>query len=170
MYRHLFIIMALITAVFSLFKFSHAEFIDNGNDTVTDMVTGLVWQKSDNHNEAMRTWGSALDYCESLTLADHQWRLPNARELESITDVDLRMPSIDTDYFPNCKNLPYWSSSTKTDEPGKAWCAGFSDGWVGGSVKADPVGCVRCVRGGNSVKQVKTPMPWMLPLLLGNGE
>jgi len=39
---------------------------DNGDGTVSDLNTGLMWQQSDDETE--RTWQEALDYCEALTL------------------------------------------------------------------------------------------------------
>jgi hypothetical protein len=50
-------------------------------DTVTDNVTGLVWQKTT--NTATTTWQAALDYCVSLGAG---WSLPTRIELTSIVD------------------------------------------------------------------------------------
>ena len=60
------------------------DFADNGDGTITDSATGLMWQQGDSgpHN-----WEDALTYCESLQLAGrNDWRLPNAKELQSIVD------------------------------------------------------------------------------------
>jgi hypothetical protein len=61
------------------------KFKDNGDGTITDEAAGLVWMKADS-SEGM-DWPSALEYAESLELAGHSdWRLPNAKELQSIID------------------------------------------------------------------------------------
>ncbi len=61
------------------------NFVDNGNQTITDQATGLMWQKSDNGTGV--DWENALSYCESLNLSGYSnWRLPNAKELQSIVD------------------------------------------------------------------------------------
>ena len=61
------------------------DFTDNGDGTVTDAATGLMWQQAD--NGAGKTWKEALSYAENLVLAGHDdWRLPNAKELQSILD------------------------------------------------------------------------------------
>jgi hypothetical protein len=61
------------------------EFIDYGDGTVIDQATGLVWQQDDSGTGL--DWPSALDYCENLDLGgDTDWRLPNAKELQSIVD------------------------------------------------------------------------------------
>ncbi len=60
-------------------------FTDNNDDTVTDEASGLMWQKNDS-GEGM-VWEDALGYCEDLSLANYtDWRLPNAKELQSIVD------------------------------------------------------------------------------------
>lgn len=61
------------------------RFTDNKNGTVSDAATGLMWQKTDSMQGM--NWEDALSYAESQTLAGHyNWRLPNAKELQSIVD------------------------------------------------------------------------------------
>ncbi len=61
------------------------DFTDNGNDTVTDTTTGLMWQQGDSGEGV--SWEEALAYAETLDLGGHDdWRLPNAKELQSIVD------------------------------------------------------------------------------------
>ncbi len=60
-------------------------YVDNGDGTITDTATGLMWLKNDS-GSAM-TWEKALAYAEAMTAAGHgDWRLPNAKELQSIVD------------------------------------------------------------------------------------
>ncbi|QDU32007.1 hypothetical protein KS4_00350 [Poriferisphaera corsica] len=61
------------------------HFIDNNDGTITDLATGLTWAKND--SDKPMTWQQALEYCNKLNLADQKdWRLPNAKELQSIVD------------------------------------------------------------------------------------
>ena len=61
------------------------DFDDHGDGTVSDHATGLMWQQSD--DGVMRDWEEALGYAENLGLAGYDdWRLPNAKELQSIVD------------------------------------------------------------------------------------
>jgi len=124
---------------------------DNGNGTITDLNTGLMWQKGDSQNDSGgRTWQEALDYCAALTLPSggySDWRLPNRRELMSIVLYGQYNPSISTTYFPDCRSSYYWSGSTSAGYPGDAWYVNFANGGVGTSGKTGDR-YVRCVRGG----------------------
>ena len=61
------------------------KFVDNGDGTISDLATGLMWQQSDDGE--LRDWKNSLKYAEGLNLAGHDdWRLPNAKELQSIVD------------------------------------------------------------------------------------
>jgi hypothetical protein len=61
------------------------HFVDNRNGTITDTATGLTWQQGDS-GKGM-DWRAALAYAGNLKLARHEdWRLPNAKELQSIVD------------------------------------------------------------------------------------
>jgi len=123
-----------------------APFIDNGS-TVTDTRTGLIWQKQDDGNA--RTWDGALSYCEGLPLAGQiDWRLPNIKELESITDDSRYNPAIDP-VFTGTKSSYYWSSTTAAGYPSNACYVYFNDGYVAYSNK-DVTLYVRCVRAGQS--------------------
>ena len=61
------------------------NFVDNNDGTITDNATGLIWQQTDSQQGL--NWEEALQYAEDLDLGGHDdWRLPNAKELQSIID------------------------------------------------------------------------------------
>ena len=122
---------------------------NNGNGTVTDRQTGLIWQRSEPGN---KTWGSALSYCEGLDLGGStSWRLPNYKELESLTDDTRSSPVIDTGMFPNAHASNYWSSTSFGSLPFYAWYVNFDLGPIGYYSKdQQAMLSVRCVRGGQS--------------------
>ena len=61
------------------------KFMDKGDGTIADEATGLMWTKADSGKTM--NWRKALAWCEKLKLAGHDdWRLPNAKELQSIVD------------------------------------------------------------------------------------
>lgn len=122
---------------------------DNGDGTVTDRRTGLVWQKTGPDPEM--TWEEALKYCDSLTLAGlDDWRLPNLKELRSLSNDRNVHPSLDMIFFPGAKTAPYWSSTSQCNRPG---CAGFVDFTTGLVSYADKLQKqpVLAVRGGVAV-------------------
>ena len=126
------------------------SFTDHGDGTVTDNVTGLMWQQTD--DDITRAWQDAIDYCEVLVLAGHtDWRLPDEYELQSIVDYGRYYPAIDTDFFPGIASFPtlassYWSSSTYAYSPSSAWAVCFSSGFFDYDSKTIDK-YVRCVRG-----------------------
>lgn len=119
-------------------------FRDNGDGTVTDITTGLMWQQTE--TKAM-TWEKALDFCGNLNLAGYtDWRLPNIRELSTIVNDSRHEPSIDQAYFPGCRPAHYWSSTTNALYPAFAWYVGFDDGRTHGGGEKGRRQYVRAVR------------------------
>ncbi|RTR39679.1 DUF1566 domain-containing protein [Shewanella canadensis] len=101
------------------------DFSDNGDQTVSDDATGLMWQQDDSDSV---NWDDAIAQCEAATTASHSdWRLPNAKELQSIVDYS-RSPdthnqaAIDPMFNASSFNNEageddwgyYWASSTHT--------------------------------------------------------
>lgn len=103
------------------------HFTDNGNGTITDNGTNLVWQKAP--NATTYTWDQALMYAENLALAGNSdWRLPNLKELVSVNDETTNAPSINTAYFPAVQSARYWSSTTQFAPGGtSAWFNDFQN-------------------------------------------
>jgi Protein of unknown function (DUF1566) len=125
---------------------SFDNFQDNLDGTVTDTTTGLIWQQGE---PGVMTWDQALSFCEGLSLGGNSdWRLPNIKDLVSLTDDTTYNPAIDTDYFPNAYASSYWSSTTCARIPYYAWGVGFFDGSVNTSDGKGGISYVRCVRGG----------------------
>ncbi|MBF0257949.1 MAG: VWA domain-containing protein [Desulfamplus sp.] len=122
---------------------------DNGDGTITDLNTGLMWQKSDDGEK--RTWEEALEYSEDLTLGKYSdWRLPNIRELETIVDLTTYSPAINQGYFTvGLQNSGYWSGSSYISGAQGAWAL-YSGSGVVYARKKDYTNSVRCVRSGTS--------------------
>ncbi len=136
----------LFVMVFYNADASGGSFTDNGDGTVSDNDTGLMWQKEDDNTK--RVWNDAITYCDNLTLAGNtDWRLPSKKELISIVNYGKFNPSINTTYFPNTDSSPYWSSTIYADDTSYAWSVHLYGGGVYGYGKSGD-GYVRCVRGG----------------------
>jgi len=103
------------------------DFVDNGDGTITDNATGLMWQQTD--SDTALTWEAAFEWVQQKNadsyLGYNDWRLPNVKELQSIVDytrspVTTNSAAIDTLF--ECSqitdedgspNYPfYWSSTT----------------------------------------------------------
>lgn len=112
------------------------DFVDNGDGTITDLSTGLMWLKYDSgHFEAGQDedgkmdWEEALEWSEDLDYAGYDdWKLPDAKELQSIVDYTRSLDTtnsaaIDRMFYSTSiidingeTNYPfYWSSTTHLD-------------------------------------------------------
>jgi uncharacterized protein DUF1566 len=133
------------------------RFVDQGDGTISDTCTGLMWQKdiADVNRDGQHDvndrlpWCEALAYCENLIFAGHDdWRLPNVKELQSIVDYGRFAPAIDPAF--GAATGGYWSSTSKTGYTGSSWLVGSYAGDVSfASDFSKPAPFfVRAVRGG----------------------
>ncbi len=141
------------------------RFTDNGDGTVTDNLTGLVWLQdadcvslgSTNGTDSQGTWADAL--ADSNSLADGMcgltdsssagdWRLPNLFELESLRDMSEHQPALPASHqFNNVigdaapeAGLFYWTSTSVDDtttNDNKAWIVEFTHGIIAYLAKTD---------------------------------
>ncbi|MDP7126206.1 MAG: DUF1566 domain-containing protein [Candidatus Marinimicrobia bacterium] len=140
------------------------SYSDNGDGTVTDLNTGLMWQKAVSDK---MTFDEALAGADTFSLADYDdWRLPTIKELYSLilfsgvdpsgwqgSDTDLLTPFIDAAIFEfeygdesageRIIDAQYWSStiyvSTTMNGDETAFGVNFADGRIKG-YPAEPVG------------------------------
>jgi hypothetical protein len=143
-----------------------STFIDNGNGTVTDISTGLMWEKTSSW--VSKNWENALNYCENLSLADYDdWRLPNRTELQSILDYSRSYPAIDNAFFPNsgAGNLYWTSTSNPREYTNNAWSINFNTGEIDYYSDKTSLYYVRAVRTLGSDPNSRGAMQW-IPLLL----
>jgi len=140
------------------------SYTDNGNGTITDNNTGLVWEKKTNCTGGTHcvndpyTWQGALDYVAALNTANfaghNDWRLPNIKELQSIVNYENVNPSVSA-VFNDCGNgsctaaYVYWSSTSYANFPDFAWYVNFYAGDVEANYKSLNSIFVRAVRGGS---------------------
>jgi hypothetical protein len=136
------------------------SYTDNGNGTITDNATGLIWQKcSDGQSSsdcsggsaATVTWANALTYCNSNTagLPGSGWYLPNVYQILSLVDFGgSSSPYINTTYFPNTGTaVGYWTSvTTQAAKANASAMKFFTPVLLSSSTKTTTLN-VRCVRG-----------------------
>ena len=143
------------------------DLTDNGDGTITDAASGLMWTQDDN-GEAI-SWEGALAHAQAMNaqgyLGHDDWRLPNIKELQSIVDYTRSPdttgsaaldPLFDISAITNEAGTPdfpfYWSSTTHanvSDQPGAyasyvsfGRAMGYMNGWTdvhgAGAQRSDP--------------------------------
>lgn len=124
------------------------HYTDNGDGTITDNVTQLIWQKAP--NSVALSWEQALSYAENLSLGNYSdWRLPNIKELQSLNDESSINPSVNTTFFNAIGVKNYWSSTTLKPNPSNlssAWYWNTQFGITTYDLKTNS-NYVMCVRG-----------------------
>lgn len=114
---------------------SEDTYIDNGDGTITDTSTGLMWMASD--AGYTMNWKESLSYAENLDFAGYtDWKLPDVKELQSLVDYSGIYPTVNQEYFSTTDltdenaGYYYWSSTSayfSTNDPsyGYAWYVAF---------------------------------------------
>jgi hypothetical protein len=151
------------------------RYVDNGDGTITDTNTGLMWEKlsrdaSIHDKELLYTWAQAFAIkvagLNGLAFAGYtDWRLPNINELYSLVELDQYSPAVSSPAFHwNCvvgctvltcsctytQSAVYWTSTSEWEAPGAAaWAVGFHDGRILRNLKTYVPAHVRAVRGGS---------------------
>jgi hypothetical protein len=116
-------------------KHSHGDRFLIDGDGVYDRKTGLTWSRNANPVGRRLNWQDALSAVKTLSgpgaEKDHEWRLPNIRELESLVALDAHTPALPAGHpFTDIQD-GYWSSTTSAYEPRYAWTLYTRDGQVG---------------------------------------
>ena len=142
----------------------NSRYIDNGDSTVTDNITGLTWKQCseglsttvtpcDTGAAVTYTWSAALQAVDTINndsgFAGYtDWRLPNIKELASLAEHACYYPSINTTLFPNTEARGYRSSSPTSGSPLTAWIYHFANGGTNSVDQKTTAYYVRLVRGG----------------------
>ena len=144
------------------------RFTDNGNGTVTDRLTGLVWLKdgicekfwgSDSATVNPRPWAQAVQSANLLAAGScglndgskaGDWRLPNRKELDTLIDLGRSNPALPEGWplGDSVLGVFYWTSTTVAPPLStNAWAFNVFNGVVFYTAKTDELH-VRPVRGG----------------------
>jgi hypothetical protein len=146
------------------------SYTDNGDGTITDDVTGLMWEKlsddgSIHDKDDTYIWSNAfalkIDTLNTGSFAGYNdWRVPNIDELQSLNVYGQFSPSVDPAFndncIPACDELScnctvaaaYWSSTTYLGATASAWANYFTGGLIDDVTKGTSIR-VRAVRGGS---------------------
>jgi hypothetical protein len=125
------------------------RFTDNGDGTITDNLTKLIWLKIANCSDlGPKKWAESLAAVNLLAsgqcgLTDGSiagdWRLPNVRELHSLIDFGQSEPALPAGHpFTNFQTNRYWSSTTFNFFYPYKWIVEFGSGQVDAFNADDP--------------------------------
>lgn len=98
-------------------------YLDNGNGTITDPKTGLMWKCE--RECGQYTWQDAMNRFNRISFAEFcHWRLPTVEQLKTLILRDIH-PNISEEAFPDSETW-FWSSTEfgSTD----AWGVFFQNG------------------------------------------
>ena len=146
-------------------EWPNPRFTNNGDGTVTDNLTGLMWTE-DANLYGTKNWFDAINACEILVLGKNgcnlytDWRLPNLFELESLRDMKYWEPALSNsagtgqwtlgDPFTHLiTDGNYWSSTTVAYDTSTAWGVGIKYGLAYNTYKYNSSFYVWPVRGGH---------------------
>lgn len=132
--------------------------IDTIKGTVLDRQTGLTWKRCVEGLSGPDcgagpvtplSWGPALNQAAGSDFAGYKdWRLPNAKELESLVEVACSYPALNATAFPSDPSSSVWTSSySESNEGGRVRQVNFGHGGQDSSY-AIYASAVRLVRGG----------------------
>lgn len=118
------------------YKYNSPLLIDNLDGTITDSVTGLMWQKGDSGE---LSYAQAILYCNNLSLAGYDdWRLPTALEAYTLMNLQYLNPALDLTYFPNTGAEYWWTSDRQANDTTKIWSTN-SGGGIGNHKKTETI-------------------------------
>jgi hypothetical protein len=151
-------------------------YVDNGDGTITDTRTGLMWEKlswdgsiHDRINEYSWPDGYLVKVAalNAIAFAGHtDWRMPNVNELQSLVNYGVVYPAVSPPFHSNCSpgctvltcscgwsagfggSEIYWSSTTAEQAPFFLWTIRMYDGTILHSARNE-LRHVRAVRGGS---------------------
>ncbi len=108
----------------------------NGDGTVTDTITGLMWQQLDGGEMTIE---AAEAYCADLELAGHaDWRLPTAHEAFSILNHQYSNPALDGLVFTVTDAEYWWTSTRQVGDSNKVWVTNAGGG-IGNHPKTETI-------------------------------
>lgn len=102
------------------------RFTDNGDGTVTDTASGLMWMRcalgqdwtggTCNGDAQRYAWASTQPAADAVNASGEHffsdWRVPGLRDLAMIVERECQNPRINLTVFPNTASAFFWTQST----------------------------------------------------------
>src|SRR6185369_10799394 len=142
-------------------------YVDNGDGTITDLNTGLMWEKKTD-DSSIHDKDKIYTFTEAVTVhvagvnaeplgGFTDWRVPNVKELQSLINYQTYGAAVSVAFLNacafNCTDCSctvgsfYWSSTSQASMPTWGWGVDFDQGPTSRTVKTNKY-YVRAVRGG----------------------
>jgi hypothetical protein len=143
------------------------RFVPEG-DEVNDVGSGLVWRRCVEGQAwtgsgcagtpLLLGWVAALDHARAQAAGGTPWRLPNVKELASLTDTTRTGPAIDPTAFPDTPAGYTLSATHEQGDPFYVWGGILDTGDVVRGLRAQ-AGVMRLVRTADPFRAVGAPRP-----------
>ncbi|RAR75505.1 Lcl C-terminal domain-containing protein [Flavobacterium aciduliphilum] len=135
-------------------------YTNNGNGTVTDLVTGLMWQQTDGGEMTIE---NAFTYCDNLVLGGFDdWRLPTPMEAYTLMILQNNNPALNTSFFTTTAAEYWWTNTYQAGDNTKVWVTN-SGGGIGNHPKSETISAggthhfhVRAVRNSSPSTQLSS--------------
>ncbi|WP_018983555.1 Lcl C-terminal domain-containing protein [Salinimonas chungwhensis] len=112
------------------------DFVEVGADEMWDQQTNLVWKRcaqgqtwdgtTCTGQATPMSWKEALQAAQREDDRDQQgWRVPNIKELASVTERQCVRPAINETVFPATPEDDFWTSTPSVSDPDSAWVVAF---------------------------------------------
>lgn len=159
------------------------RFVNNGDGTITDRLTGLMWLMNGNCLGKM-SWQGAVEFihrinsddpgnsCEDLTVVYKDWSLPSIWQLESLNNGQEQIVGdwLNKQGFRSMRPGGYWSATTGPN-PYSAWLFSFDSGEVRQRIKVDYLSVLLVRKAGDAAAEVLSDAAGSKPdRFLDNGD
>lgn len=112
------------------------NFVDNEDGTITDLNLNLVWMTCSlgqtwspagcNGDASEFNWQQALQAAHGFEYVGNTgWRLPNIKELSSLTERSCVRPAINEELFPATPSDDFWTATPSVTDANRAWVVAF---------------------------------------------
>ena len=135
------------------------RFVIHADQTVTDRVTGLDWQRcalgqgwdGSRCTDGVKQVHAWFSWEDALKESDKQradnWRLPTIHELRSLLSRRCKDPALNSEVFPNAPSWAFWSATEFSQNSDYAWQVDYKTGKITAQLKTGDTSHVRLVRG-----------------------